>query len=166
MNMGARARATASVEDYLQGCAQRGFFNRFSRLDDKKGLAHFSIGWHHDTVFEVFVDSSKQALRMPVVLPGVEKASDLDRDFRAFVKRCHSESIPAHRRIDRARVEIKPILRAGNMSLSTKVKNGDYDYAIDKLICLVHEVFKLFLKDGLYYQYMIDRFGLNPDTDF
>jgi len=158
--------AIAAVESYLQGCAQRGFFSSFSRLPDEKGQARFSFTWHQDRPFDVYLDFYKQAIRMPIVLPGVEKGSDLDKDFRAFVKRCHSEGLPDHRRIDSARVEIKPILRAGNMSLSVRVKDGDYGYGIDKLISLVHEVFKLFLKDGLYYQYMIDKFGLDPDTDF
>jgi hypothetical protein len=69
----------------------------------------------------------------------------------------------AHRRIDPKKVRISCSLKNGNISLLFIVKDGDFEYATQKLIHLMHEVFLTFLRDGLYYEYTIDTFDLDRD---
>jgi hypothetical protein len=53
--------------------------------------------------------------------------------------------------------------RNGNISLLFTSKNNDLEYAVQRLIHLVHEVFLIFLGDGLYYEYMIETFDIDRD---
>ena len=55
--------------------------------------------------------------------------------------------------------------RSGNVSLALTVKDGDYEYGTRKLIHMVHEIFLVFLSDGPYGDYMIEKTRPNQDQD-
>jgi hypothetical protein len=44
-----------------------------------------------------------------------------------------------------------------------EVHNGDYAYATEKLLAVVHETYLLFLQLGGYADYMVQHLGANPD---
>ena len=119
--------------------------------------------WHRDRVFELSFDAARSILRFAVVLPEVPAGSSMYREFREFVTSRHSEEMPEHRRIDRSKAEVRCGNRAGDVSLTMTVSDGDYEYATDRLITLVHEVYLEFLYDGRYYDYLIETFKLDPD---
>ncbi len=85
------------------------------------------------------------------------------RELQQFVESRHSESVPDHRRIDVVKCNIRGSNRAGNASLTATVLDRDYEYAVRKLINLVHEIYLDFLLDGRYYEYMVETFNLDPD---
>ncbi len=153
------------VAERLQHYARRGVFRGFSRRPAKGGTARFRILWHRDRMFELVLDTKKGTLRFPVVLPNVQKDSEMHAAFKDFLKSRQSEDLPEHRRIDRERADVRPYNRGGDISLTLTVKDGDYDYGAQKLIHLVHEIYLDFLCDGRYRGYMIDNLGLDPDLD-
>ena len=47
--------------------------------------------------------------------------------------------------------------------LVLKIKDGDGEYAVRKLIHLVNEIYLTFLADGKYFDYLVETFNLDPD---
>jgi len=117
--------------------------------------------WHKDRFYDLVFDVPKKSLRFPAILPKVPRA--MYEDFKRFVTSRQSDEMLAHRRIDRNKVRISCSLKNGNISLLFISKDADFEYATQKLINLVHEIFLVFLQDGLYYEYMIETFDLDRD---
>jgi hypothetical protein len=69
----------------------------------------------------------------------------------------------AHRRIDPKRVRISCSYKNGDIALLFISKDRYLEYATQKLINLMHEIFMVFLRDGLYYEYMIETFEIDRD---
>lgn len=147
----------------LENYAARGVFRGFSRGPAGKGRANFKMLWHRDRLFELILDEKRAAMRIPVVLPEVTAGSSMYRELQEFVASRHSEAVPEHRRIHIAKSRIRCSNRAGNASLTATALDGDYEYALRKLINLVHEIYLDFLLDGRYYEYMVETFNLDPD---
>jgi hypothetical protein len=116
-------------------------------------------------VFDLVLDPKRGTLRFACVLPNVPPDSAMYREFREFVRSRHGEELPGHRRIDKTRAEVRPYNRTGDIALTLRVKDGDYDYGAEKLVHLVHEIYLDFLCDGRYRDYMIANLGLDPDLD-
>jgi hypothetical protein len=43
------------------------------------------------------------------------------------------------------------------------VLDGDLDYAVNKLVSLVNEIYLDFLSSGLYFDWLVETFELDPD---
>ena len=151
------------VAETLEGYANRGVFRGFSRGESKKGKVRFKMLWHRDRVFELHFDVKRSQLRFKRMLPNVPSDSPMYAEFKKFVKARQSEGLPEHRRIDKGKAEIKPYNRGEFVSLSLVVKDGDYEYGARKIVHLVNEVFLDFLYGGMYYDYMVENFDLDPD---
>lgn len=151
------------VREALEEYAARGVFRGFSCGPVRNGKASFKMMWHRDQMFEFLVDLEKGTLRFPLVLPGVPADSSMYKEFKAFLKSRQDEDLLEHRRIDKARAELKPYNRGGNVSVTLKIKDGDYAYGTQRLINLVHEIYLVFLYDGRYYDYLVETFDLDPD---
>ena len=151
------------VASALEEYAARGVFRGFSRGPVAGGKAAFNIVWHYDCVFELIYDSARNALRFPYVLENVPADSSMYGEFKEFLRSRQSEELPEHRRIDRGKVEIRPYNRGGTISLRFKVKDGDIEYGVRRMINLVNEIFLAFLQDGPYYDYMVETFDLDPE---
>ena len=148
-----------TLEDY----AARGVFRGFSRGPVNRGKAAFKIMWHRDCLFEFVFDSNKNTMRFPLVLPNVPPDSPMYKAFKEFLRSRQAKDLPEHRRIDKAKAEVRSYNRGGNISLTLKVKDDDVEYGARKIIHLVNEIYLAFLQDGLYYDYMIETFDLDPD---
>lgn len=117
--------------------------------------------WHKDRFYDLVFDSVKGSLRFPVVLPKVPR--EMYDAFKAFVASRQTDEMLAHRRIDPKKVRISCSFNNGNISLLFTAKDKDYEYATQKLINLMHEIFMVFLRDGLYYEYVIETFDVDRD---
>jgi hypothetical protein len=117
--------------------------------------------WHKERFYDLIFDVGKRSLRFPVVLPKVPRP--MYEDFKKFVASRQATEILEHRRIDPKRVRISCSLKNGDISLLFTSKDSDLEYATQKLINLMHEVFLVFLRDGMYYEYMIETFDLDRD---
>ena len=159
-------KSSSSVElvaGILENYAQRGIFRGFSRGRVLDGKAKFNILWHRDRLFEFVLDAEARTMRFPAVLPEVPSDSDMFREFKEFVGSRQSEELPEHRRIDKAKATVRASTRAGSAGVTLTLRGMDYEYGVRKLVHLVHEVFMVFLCDGRYYDYMVEKFNLDPD---
>ena len=152
-----------SVANILESYADRGVFRGFSHGPIHKGKAAFKILWHRGRFFDLFLDTHKNTMRFPLLLPDVSADSSMDREFRKFLVSLHSEGLPEHRRIDTGKARVRRRNQGGNISLILTVKDSDYEYGARKLIHVVHEIFMVFLSDGRYREYMVEKFDLDPD---
>jgi hypothetical protein len=153
------------VADRLERYATRGVFRGFSRGPVRRGRATFALVWHRDREFEFVFDTRRGTMRFPEVLPNVPAGSPMHGEFKRFVRSRQSDELPEHRRIEPAKSDVRVFNRGGNLSLTLKVRDEDYDYGVQKLIHLVHEVFLVFLYDGRWRDYMIENLGLDPDRE-
>jgi hypothetical protein len=117
--------------------------------------------WHKERFYDLIFDAAKRSLRFPVVLP--KAPQPMYEEFKKFVASRQSAEMLAHRRIDPGRVRISCSRKNGDISLLFISKDNDLEYATQKLINLMHEVFMVFLRDGLYYEYMIETFDIDRD---
>ena len=145
------------MEEY----AQRGVFRGFSRQPTRDGVLNFKMTWHRDLVFDLVVDPGRRTISIPRVLPRVP--ADIYADFKKFVQAHHAESLPDHRRIEAAKVRVRCANHSGRVSLAMVVKDGDYEYALQRLVHLVHETFLIFLLNGAYRDYRVEQLGADPD---
>ena len=149
------------VDETLEVYANKGVFRSFSSILRSNKAVTYRMKWHKERFYDLIHDVGKHSLRCPVVLPKAPKP--MYEEFKKFVASRQSEETLAHRRIDPTRVRISYALKNGNISLLFISKDRDLEYATQKLINLMHEVFMDFLRDGLYYEYMIDTFDIDRD---
>jgi len=112
-------------------------------------------------LFELQVDPVQKTISLPRVLPGVP--AELYTDFKEFVREHHAANLPLHRRIETTKARLRCANHRGHVSLTITVKDGDYEYALQRLIHLVHETFLIFLANGAYRDYRIAQLGVDPD---
>lgn len=103
-------------------------------------------------------DSRTESLTFTKLLPGVARASSLLADVQALVGSSTSRMLPAHRRIDRRRVEVQCSYRRGAVSLVLIIKGAHREYAVRKGVNLVHEIFMAL--HASYPEYLWETFGL------
>lgn len=156
----------SEVGDLLEYYAGRGVFSSFSRNSERAGSARFLLRWHRDQVFQWDWNASKQTLRIACVLPAVPARSSMYRSLKSWLRARQDDDLPAHRRCDKNKVAVKTYNRRGNVALTLHVLDGDVDYAVKKLVNLVNEIYLDFLSDGLYFDWVVDTFELDPDRPY
>ena len=161
----ARESSVGVVRDALQSYAGRGVFRSFSEAGGRGGKTDFRFLWLREEPFDLLFDPRQGSIRFKDLLPGIPAGSEMYKDFKGFLKRQCSEEVPEHRRIDSRRASVKAYNRGGNVSVTLQVKGEDYAYGVNRAVNLVHEIFMVFLKDGPYYEYMIDHLGLDVDEE-
>lgn len=147
----------------LESYATRGVFRGFSRGPVSGSKAIYRMLWHRDRFYDLEADLAKATLHIPQLLPKVPARSEMDREFQAYIESRHSTDLPEHRRIDATKAHLEGGNRRGAATLTMKVNDGDYEYAVRKLVHAVHEVFLDFLSEGKYYEWQIEVFDLDPD---
>ena len=147
----------------LQHYASRGSFRSFSEVAGTVSTAEFRFVWFRDTTFRVVFDPLRRTLAFVEMLPGIPVRSAMDRHLRAFVKVYMSTAVPAHRRVDSRRVVVNVANRGGAVSIVFTFRTKDVAYAVRKAVHLANDILQDFLNDGLYVQYNIDHFNLNPE---
>jgi hypothetical protein len=160
--MGAGSR----VGDLLEEYASRGVFSGFSRHEGRGGNAEFRLRWHRRQLFQWVWSESKQTLRISCVLPAVPARSRMYRDLKTWLKSRQDESLPDHRRCDDGKVALRTYNRGGDVALTLRVLDGDVEYAVRKLVSLVNELYLDFLSSGLYFDWLVETFELDPDNPY
>lgn len=149
-------------QEIVLGClreyADRGVFRGFGASEGRRGSLECRFLWHAPEPHRLRFEARRSALIFVDLLPGVPYPSEMDRALRAFVAGRSSADLPAHRRIDPAKVSCRCRNRAGNVSIEVRSLDGGIEYAAGKAVKLVNEVFLNFLA-GPYDDYMIEHFG-------
>jgi hypothetical protein len=142
------------VKDALQAYADRGIFRGFSEV--KPG--HFKFVWLIQHQMELTADTGKGELRFKQLLPGIPAKSPLYSELKSFIHYRHDRDLPEHRQIDPKRAELSCANRGGVVSLSLKVKNNEYEYGVNRIVNLVHELF-LHLREA-HPDYLVENFDV------
>jgi hypothetical protein len=159
----AQQNELALVRDALQHYAHRGSFRSFSEVEGTDARAEFRFVWFRDTSFRVAFDRTPRRLTFIDMLPGIPARSAMDRHLRSFVKMYTSTEVPEHRRVDPRRVQVKVVNRGGAVSLVFDIKAKDVAFGVRKAVHLVNDILQDFLNEGIYVQYNVDYFNLNPE---
>jgi len=152
------------VREVLKGYAERGVFRSLSDGESRGARTTFKMSWHHGREFRFVLDLSTRTVAFPALLPGVPARSPMAKDLEAFLGRFQSNEVPAHRRIDAKKARLQVAFRGGHASVALVARNHGLEYATRRLVHLAQEVFMIFLPDGPYYEYRIEKLGLDPDT--
>lgn len=115
--------------------------------------------WHKDRFYDLVFDASRHSLRLLVVLPKTSR--EMYEEFKKFAASRQSGEMLPHRRIDPNKVRISCSRKNGDISLLFIARDGGDEYALKKLVHLMHEIFLDFLRD--YYEYTIETFDLDRD---
>ncbi len=149
------------VGDILQEYAERGIFRGFSRAPAK---GSYRVLWLRDQLFEWRWNDAKKSLRITCVLPQVAPQSAMYRELRSWLKSRQDAALPDHRRCDAQRVALRPYNRGGSVALTLRSLDGDVEYLVRKMVSLVNELYVDFLSSGLYLDWQIETFNLDPDN--
>lgn len=158
--------AANRVGDLLEEYAGRGVFSGFSRHEGRAGNAEFRLRWHRDQLFQWVWSEARQTLRISCVLPAVPARSGMYRELKAWLRARQDDALPDHRRCDRHKLALKTYNRGGDVALTLHVLDGDIDYAVPKLVALVNEIYLDFLSSGLYFDWLLETFDLDPDNPY
>ncbi len=157
---------SAHVGDILEEYARRGVFSAFSRQHQARKQARFLVQWHRKQLFEWVYDATQRRLRIVCVLPAVTPNSPMHREFKTWLKTRQDDALPDHRRCDKQKMLLKSVNRSGVISLSATLLNGDVDYGVRKMVALVNEIYLDFLSSGLYFEWLLETFDLDPDNPY
>lgn len=156
----------AAVASTLEHYARRGVLRAVGGARSVDGSHHeFRFTWFHNRTFDLIVDPSAAALRVPVVLPEVSRQSSIYAALRRHLTFRRARTRPAHRRIDVARCAVTCVNRGNAAGISIKVLDGDFAHATRQLVQVLSEIFLVLLRDGVHRRYMMEVWELDPDTD-
>ena len=135
------------IRRLLQGYADRGIFRGFSEKKTKEGKNEFKFLWLTGQPMTLIYEGKNSTLRFKNLLLNVPSHSTMYLDLEAFVKGKVDGDLPKHRRIDSQLAEVECSNRGGKVSIVLKVKRGKYQYGVNKIVNLIHEIF-LFLRSS------------------
>ncbi len=156
----------ALVGDILEEYASRGVFRAFSRHESGGQRAQYRLLWHRNQLFQFTYNGARKRLRISCVLPQVPAKSAMYREFKQWLKAKADDSLPDHRRCERTKVALKTYNRDGDIALTLQLLDDDLEYGVRKLLALVNEIYLDFLSSGLYFDWLIDTFDLDPDNPY
>ncbi|MEK6300328.1 MAG: hypothetical protein AABO41_06370 [Acidobacteriota bacterium] len=146
------------VRKGLQAYADRGVFRGFDEVKARNGKRAFRFVWLGNRPLEFSLDVENHVLSFNKLLPNVSSKSMMYSDLSRFVKSRSDRSVPKHRRVEPRYAEVVCANRRGEVSITLTVRNNRYEYGLNKLVNLAHEIF-VQLSDK-YADYMTENFDL------
>ncbi len=130
-----------TVRRKLREYANRGVFRGFAESAGRDNKTVFAFTWIEDTQFDLVVDRDRDTLVLKDVLPNVPAKSDLYADLKSFMSARSDKSLPAHRRVDPGRAEVRMVNRRGAITVELTVKRNQFTYGVGKLLRTAQELF-------------------------
>ena len=152
------SRSLDIIRTGLQAYADRGIFRAFEEESLGRGRHAFTFLWLGGRPVELSYDSVRGVLRFRNLLPNIPSGSRMYSELKVFLKQYDNGDLPRHKRVDRKRADLTCANRGGNVTLALKIKNSQYQYGLNKLINLAHEVF-VHLQYS-YADYMCENFDM------
>lgn len=146
------------VRKGLQAYADRGVFRGFDEVKARNGKRAFRFVWLGNRPLEFNLDAENHVLSFNKLLPKVPSKSIMYADLSGFVRSRSDRSVPKHRRVEPRYAEVACTNRRGEVSIALRVVNNRYEYGLNKLVNLAHEIF-VQLNDK-YADYMTETFDL------
>ena len=150
---GAREVVRWALEDY----AKRGVFSGFEEVEGPGNTTVFRFIWLHDRHMSLTLDPAKRSLRFDRLLPGVKAGDPFTADLKRLVKSLKSDGVPEYRRVDPARAALTCSNRQGHLSVAVTVKKDDYEYAVNRMVNVAHELF-VYLRSA-WPEYLMEYFN-------
>jgi hypothetical protein len=155
------ARGANGVAQALQGYADRGVFRGFSLRTGPGGRQDFSFTWLTPRTMTLTFEPSTGVMLFKQLLPGVGLYPALVSELKAIVSEHGGRAVPAHRRIDARRMRADCSVRDGHLTLRLKVRGRQHEYAVQRGLNLVNQLFLLL--HASYPEYLVDHFGLSSE---
>ena len=152
------------VEQVLRGYVDRGVFRSLGAAVPRGAQTSFTLVWHHGRSFRLVVDPTARTVSFPAVVPSIPARSPMLGELRSFTRQFTSTELPLHRRVDPAKGRMRLTPRPAGVSLSLTVVRGEWEYCTRRLVHIAHEIYMVFLPDGPYQQYRVEKLGLDPDA--
>jgi hypothetical protein len=150
-----------SVAAVLQEYADRGVFRGFNATPRPGGRSIFTFTWLMQRPFTLSYDPARRVLSFKELLPHTHAGAPMLDAVRRVVADRSTSRVPAHKRLDRRRVQTACRLQRGAVQLTMQVKGANDDYAVRQLLGLVNDLF-LELHEH-YPDYLIAQFGLSAE---
>jgi hypothetical protein len=145
----------------LQRYADRGVFRGFSIATGRGGRRHFSFTWLTRRPTTLSFEPKAGVLEFKHLLPGVGSNRTLVSDLKAIVREHTGPAVPAHRRIDARRMRAACSVQGGHLTLSLKVRGSHHEYAVQRGLNLVNQLFLLL--HASYPEYLVEHFGFSAE---
>ena len=159
-----RVNSAGAVETILRDYVDRGVFRSLGAATPRGTQTAFTIVWHHGRTFRLTVDRAARTVSFPAVLPAIPARSSMLAELRRFTRQFTSAELPPHRRVDPAKGRLRLASRSAGVSLSLTVVRGEWEYCTRRLVHIAHEIYMVFLPDGPYQDYRVEKLGLDPDA--
>lgn len=150
-----------AVRAEVQAYVDRGLLREFKEKQGRPGWCQWQFVWLTPRPFVLRYDPSPATLTFQDLLPKVGHAAVMTDDVKAFVAARSAAALPAYRRIDPARADVRWTARRGHLSLVVRIKRREYQYACNKAFNLVNELFVLLGRS--YPAYLEDHFGVSKE---
>ena len=131
----------AQVRARLQQYAERGVFRGLAERPARRGRYEFTFRWLAPSPFTLRYDPRTGALAFRDLLPNVPARSSLAGALRRFVRGRASAGLPAHRRVDPERADVRCFVRQAAFSLEVVAREQHHGYGVNRAVNLVHEIF-------------------------
>jgi len=152
------------VETVLRGYVDRGVFGSLGAPVSRGAQTAFTLVWHHGRSFRLIVDRTARTVSFPAVLPAIPARSPMLGELRRFTRQFISSDLPPHRRVDPGKARLRLTSNRAGVSLSLTVVRGEWEYCTRRLVHIAHEIYMVFLPDGPYQEYRVEKLGLDPDA--
>jgi hypothetical protein len=148
-----RQAVRSALEDY----AKRGVFSGFQEVKGPGGKTVFSFIWLHHRHMDLTLEPAKGALRFDRILPGVKAGTPFASDLRRLIESLRSDGVPEYRRVDPARAVLTCSNRQDHLSVTITVKRDHYEYAVNRMVNVAHELF-VYLRSA-WPEYLMEYFN-------
>jgi hypothetical protein len=154
-------RPVGGVGRALQRYADRGVFRGLSVAAGRGGRQNFSFIWLTRRPMALTFEPKSGALVFKDLLPGVGANRALVSDLKAIVHDHAGRAVPAHRRIDARRLRAACCVRGGHLTLSLHLRGAHHDYAVQRGLNLINQLFLLL--QASYPEYLVEQFGFSAE---
>ena len=155
-------RSVNVIKLKLQEYVDRGVFRSLNDVSVSRGIYAFRFTWFAPHPFDLTYTPTTRRLVFRRLLPEISARSSLYKDLRAFVGGRSGDDLPAHRRIDRKRIQVSCLSRSRAVSIVMQLKPGNhYKYSVIKIINLVHEIF--IMLHSRYPEYLWEHFDVSQE---
>jgi hypothetical protein len=148
--------AQGAVRSALEGYAKRGVFSGFGYSEAPGGKTIYSFVWLHDRSMTLTLDPAKSALRFDRFLPGVKAGTPIAADLKRFIETLKSDEVPEYRHVDPERAALTCSNRQDHLSVTIAIKNNEYEYAVNRMVNVAHELF-VYLRSA-WPEYLVEHF--------
>jgi len=143
----------------LQAYADRGVFRGFRATPAPRGRVEYQFLWLTRKPMSATFDARRRVLSFTTLFPGIEPATAAQ--LRSLVASRTTRDQPSHKRLDARRARLASAVRKGDFSLSIEIRGNNHNYAVQRALNLVNELF-LELQER-HPDYLIERFGFSTE---